>query len=123
MTPNGRTVLAITALVLGVALIALGVLVPDAARGAEARTVGAATITLVIGYVFGDRNGEKRLASALVVANAADAVDPASQHAAAIAAPRHPAPEPERAPVDPLRAELASLVDELRHIRSKEVTT
>lgn len=120
MTPKGRVILAIAALVLGALLIALGTLATDAARGAEARTVGAATITLVVGYVFGDRNGEKRLASALVVANAGGTSDPASELAADIAAPRNPIPEPPAPPappvlvVDPLRAELAELVALLR---------
>lgn len=66
MTATGRVWLAIVALVSGVALIALGSITHDAGATAP----GGAMVTLVLGYAFGDRNGEKRLAAALTVLQA-----------------------------------------------------
>lgn len=66
MTSEGRTVIAVVALVLGTVLVVMG-----AIQGApESTTAGASAISLVLGYVFGDRNGEKRLAAALTVLDA-----------------------------------------------------
>lgn len=73
MTTAARSWLAIIALVAGVGLIALGTLTHD-----NGPTVpGGAMVTLVLGYAFGDRNGEKRLAAALNVLQA-ETVQPGS---------------------------------------------
>lgn len=93
MTPAGRTIIAVTALVASAVLIALGTLTSN---GGAATTAGASMITLVLGYVFGDRNGEKRLAAALTVAQAQPNI--AAQTAAAIAAPRAADPTPAEQP-------------------------
>lgn len=69
MTERSRFIIAIVGLILGVALIIVGVL---ADNGQSATTAGSAATALILGYVFGDRNGEKRLAAALTVLEAED---------------------------------------------------
>ena len=64
MTSTGRTVIAIVALVIGGVLVIVGTL---GTHGDGAVAAGSSMIALITGYVFGDRNGEKRLASALTV--------------------------------------------------------
>lgn len=93
MTPKGRTIIAAVAIVCAVALLMVGAF---AQHGEATTAAGASTLALVLGYVFGDRNGEKRLAAALTVAQADTNV--ASQTAAAIAAPRGAEPTPAEAP-------------------------
>lgn len=82
MTTSARSVLAIVALVAGVCLIALGSITHDAGAAAP----GGAMVTLVLGYAFGDRNGEKRLAAALNVLQA-ETVQPGSTAQPADATP------------------------------------
>lgn len=69
MTPQGRLIIGIVALVAGVFLVALGVIV-GGDQGMQAAIAGTGLATSVTAYTFGDRNGEKRLAAAMVVAQA-----------------------------------------------------
>lgn len=73
MTSSGRVAIAIVALIVGAALAALGSIQHDGAS----QTTGAAMMTAVLGYAFGDRNGEKRLASAITVLAAEQVSAPA----------------------------------------------
>jgi hypothetical protein len=79
MTPTGR-------LAIGIALIVAGVVLCVTSNA----TAGVGLLTLVGGYVFGDRNGEKRLAKAIVEQQSTQpAID-------AVVPPDHPVPPVER---------------------------
>lgn len=67
VTPVGRLIVAVTALLSGVGLAIAGVI----ARDSAATTAGVGMAGPVVGYVLGDRNGEKRLARELVSLEAA----------------------------------------------------
>lgn len=69
MTPQGRTLIAMVLVIGGFVLIVVGVL-KGGTDGTTAIASGTGFITLVGGYAFGDRNGEKRLAAALTVLDA-----------------------------------------------------
>lgn len=66
MTAQGRAIVAGLGLVLGAMLVVLG----SIQRDAGPTTAGVGLIGPILGYVFGDRNGEKRLASAMTVLQA-----------------------------------------------------
>lgn len=94
MTATGRTAVVLVILVVAGAL-ACATIIADHANttGAVAGFTGIAGT--VLGYAFGDRNGEKRLASA-IVQNAAEVGTDALAHATAVAAPSHNAHEARR---------------------------
>lgn len=66
MTATGRAVVAVVALVMGAVLVIIGALEHDSGS----TTAGVAIVGPVLGYAFGDRNGERRLASALTILQA-----------------------------------------------------
>lgn len=61
MTPYARSVIAVVCLVMGFALLLLAATRNDP----QIAVYGTALTGPVLGYAFGDRNGEKRAASAL----------------------------------------------------------
>lgn len=61
MTTNARFIIALVCLIGGIGLLAIGSIIHDQTTA----LAGSALTGPVIGYAFGDRNGEKRAASAL----------------------------------------------------------
>lgn len=105
MTSAGRSLIAIIALIGGIALTAIGAFTHDG--GSQA--AGASIITGVLGFAFGDRNGEKRLAAALTVLSAE--ATPAVRQLVANAAPVEHIVTEALAPVEHAVADVAKAVD------------
>ncbi len=81
MTAQGRAWLAALALLLATTCAIIGAVINDESL----KVMGTSAITLVLGYAFGDRNGERRLSNALAehglnpAVNRALRIDPTSE--------------------------------------------